>query len=249
MSTTEVVVGRIGKAHGIRGEVSVELRTDEPERRFADGAVLGTRTPRGTAPHGPDRPPPLTVRRTRWHQSPAAGHLREVADRTAAEALRGLIAGRRGRPGRGARGPRGVLRPPAGRARGGHHRRRRGRRGRRRDARRRPGPARGAHRRRPRGAGAVRDRARPGRRRGRAAASRSPTGPGLLTPLPRTRAERAHRRRLDLPRVPRAAAAVAGRQGAGRRRCSTYTCTTCGTGPTTGTAPSTTRRTAAAPAW
>ncbi len=43
----EVVVGRIGKAHGIKGEVSVEPRTDEPERRFADGAVLGTRTPRG----------------------------------------------------------------------------------------------------------------------------------------------------------------------------------------------------------
>ena len=35
-----VVVGRIGKAHGSRGEVSVEPRTDEPERRFATGAVL-----------------------------------------------------------------------------------------------------------------------------------------------------------------------------------------------------------------
>ena len=47
----EVVVGRIGKAHGIKGEVSVEPRTDEPERRFADGAVLATRTPRGDEPH------------------------------------------------------------------------------------------------------------------------------------------------------------------------------------------------------
>ena len=40
MSTTQVVVGRIGKPHGIRGELSVEPRTDEPERRFAVGAVL-----------------------------------------------------------------------------------------------------------------------------------------------------------------------------------------------------------------
>ena len=49
----EVVVGRIGKAHGVKGEVSVEPRTDEPERRFAVGAVLApgrraapSRTPR-----------------------------------------------------------------------------------------------------------------------------------------------------------------------------------------------------------
>lgn len=35
-----VVVGRIGKAHGIRGEVTVEVRTDEPEVRFAPGSSL-----------------------------------------------------------------------------------------------------------------------------------------------------------------------------------------------------------------
>ncbi len=90
MSTTEVVVGRIGKAHGIKGEVSVELRTDEPERRFTDGTVLVTRTPAGTAPHGPGRPTSLTVRRTRWHQSRLLVTFAEVPDRTAAEAVRGL---------------------------------------------------------------------------------------------------------------------------------------------------------------
>ena len=52
MEDIEVVVGRIGKAHGVKGVVSVEPRTDEPERRFADGAVLATRTPRGDEPHG-----------------------------------------------------------------------------------------------------------------------------------------------------------------------------------------------------
>ena len=86
----EVVVGRIGKAHGIKGEVSVEPRTDEPERRFADGAVLSTRTPRGIEPHTADRPTTLTVRRTRWHQSRLLVTFVGVDDRTAAEKLRGL---------------------------------------------------------------------------------------------------------------------------------------------------------------
>jgi len=90
MSTTEVVVGRIGRPHGVKGEVSVEVRTDEPERRFADGAVLRTQTPRGGAPHGPGRPATLTVERTRWHQARLLVTFAEVADRTAAEALRGL---------------------------------------------------------------------------------------------------------------------------------------------------------------
>ncbi|MFD0785138.1 ribosome maturation factor RimM, partial [Micromonospora azadirachtae] len=37
-----LIVGRIGKPHGIRGEVTVEVRTDEPDVRFAPGAVLRT---------------------------------------------------------------------------------------------------------------------------------------------------------------------------------------------------------------
>jgi 16S rRNA processing protein RimM len=91
MTGTEVVVGRIGKAHGIKGEVSVELRTDEPERRFGDGAVLRTRNPQGQRPHGPDRPERLTVRSTRWHQSRLLVVFEEVKDRTQAEAVRGLL--------------------------------------------------------------------------------------------------------------------------------------------------------------
>ncbi len=39
----EVVVGRIGRAHGIRGELNVDLRTDEPERRFAPGSSVVVR--------------------------------------------------------------------------------------------------------------------------------------------------------------------------------------------------------------
>jgi 16S rRNA processing protein RimM len=91
MSTHEVVVGRIGRPHGIHGELSVELRTDEPERRFAVGATLGARTPHGTAPLGANRPAALTVRSTRWHQSRLLVRFEEVDDRTAAEGLRGLV--------------------------------------------------------------------------------------------------------------------------------------------------------------
>ena len=39
----QVVVARIGKPHGIRGEVTVQLFTDAPQERFARGEVLGTR--------------------------------------------------------------------------------------------------------------------------------------------------------------------------------------------------------------
>ena len=53
MEHIEVVVARVGRPHGIRGEVTVELRTDEPDRRFADGTTL-----RAEPPAGPPRAPP-----------------------------------------------------------------------------------------------------------------------------------------------------------------------------------------------
>ena len=40
MGTSRVVVGRLGRPHGIRGEVTVEIRTDEPELRFAPGSSV-----------------------------------------------------------------------------------------------------------------------------------------------------------------------------------------------------------------
>ena len=41
----QLVVARIGRAHGIKGDVTVEVRTDEPELRLAPGAVLATDPP------------------------------------------------------------------------------------------------------------------------------------------------------------------------------------------------------------
>ncbi len=87
METIEVVVGRIGKPHGVRGEVTLDVRTDEPERRFAVGAVLRAEPPRGSA----TRLTTLTVARARWHQSTLLVAFEEIADRTGAEAARGLV--------------------------------------------------------------------------------------------------------------------------------------------------------------
>ena len=89
--TPEVVVGRIGRAHGVRGELSVEPRTDEPERRFTDGAVLLTRAPGGAGDVPAGRPSTLTIARSRWHQSRLLVTFEEVHDRTTAETLTGLV--------------------------------------------------------------------------------------------------------------------------------------------------------------
>ena len=55
--TVEVVVGVVGRPHGVRGEVAVEPRTDEPDRRFAPGQQLRSE----------DSPRTLTVASMRWH--------------------------------------------------------------------------------------------------------------------------------------------------------------------------------------
>ncbi|MGY1705768.1 ribosome maturation factor RimM [Geodermatophilus sp. SYSU D00697] len=82
--TDTVVVGRIGRPHGVRGEVTVEVRTDDPDLRFADGAVLLTE---------PAARGPLTVAGRRWHRDVLLLLLegpdgRVVDSREAAEELR-----------------------------------------------------------------------------------------------------------------------------------------------------------------
>ena len=86
MEEIEVVVGRVGKPHGIRGEVTVDVRTDEPERRYVVGARLRAEPPRGGS-----APAYLTVARTRWHQGVLLVAFEEVPDRNAAEAVRGTV--------------------------------------------------------------------------------------------------------------------------------------------------------------
>ena len=65
MDTIDVVIGRIGKPHGVRGEVTVEVRTDEPDRRFVAGTPVRAERPNGAGAPWSE----LTVVATRWHQT------------------------------------------------------------------------------------------------------------------------------------------------------------------------------------
>jgi 16S rRNA processing protein RimM len=78
-STDTVVVGRIGRPHGVRGEVTVEVRSDDPDLRFFPGAVLRT---------DPAARGPLTVAGKRWHREILLLTIEGVDSREAAEALR-----------------------------------------------------------------------------------------------------------------------------------------------------------------
>lgn len=73
---TEVVVGHIVRPHGVRGEVVVEVRTDEPHERFYPEATYAT--DQGD----------LVAEKVRWHQGRPMLTLRGITDRTAAEGLR-----------------------------------------------------------------------------------------------------------------------------------------------------------------
>jgi 16S rRNA processing protein RimM len=106
-----VIVGRIGRPHGIRGEVVVGVRTDEPDLRFAVGAVLdaerilapdtgaragqqaGAAGVQRTDPAGAQRAEPagdkLTVATARWHSGQLLIGFAGIADRTTAGQLTG----------------------------------------------------------------------------------------------------------------------------------------------------------------
>lgn len=78
----QLVVARIGRAHGIKGEVTVEVRTDEPELRLGPGAVLLT---------DPASAGPLTIETGRVHSGRLLLRFEGVRDRNAAEALRNIL--------------------------------------------------------------------------------------------------------------------------------------------------------------
>lgn len=80
MSAELITVGRIGRPQGLRGEVRVEVRTDEPELRFTPGSILHT-----------DAGSTLTVDTSRAHGPGWVIRFEGIADRTAAESLRGIM--------------------------------------------------------------------------------------------------------------------------------------------------------------
>jgi 16S rRNA processing protein RimM len=78
----QLVVGRIGRPHGIRGDVAVDVRTDDPELRFAVGSVLKTE---------PAASGPLTITAARWHSGRLLVSFAGFEDRGQADELRGLL--------------------------------------------------------------------------------------------------------------------------------------------------------------
>jgi len=82
--SSSTVIARIGKPHGLLGEVTVQLHTDEPERRLAVGTLIDTEAAPGTGV-----PRALTVRSTRVHNGVWLVAFEQVPDRTGAESLRG----------------------------------------------------------------------------------------------------------------------------------------------------------------
>lgn len=85
-----IVVGRIGRPHGIRGEVVIGVRTDEPDLRFAVGATLDVRSTSDDA--GPENGAGgerLTVASVRWHSGQLLVAFAGITDRTAASELTG----------------------------------------------------------------------------------------------------------------------------------------------------------------
>jgi len=80
-----VIVGRVRKAHGIRGELVVEPITDTPERIFAPGQRVFAGTVRGDL--APDRRELHVDRATRFKEGFIVA-FREIADRTTAEQWR-----------------------------------------------------------------------------------------------------------------------------------------------------------------
>ncbi len=81
----ELVIGRVVKAHGVTGELVVEVRTDDPDQRFAPGAILHGRPARGgtTRDH--------TIESVREHGGRLLVRLSGVGDRGTADALRGVM--------------------------------------------------------------------------------------------------------------------------------------------------------------
>ncbi|MDO4791241.1 MAG: ribosome maturation factor RimM [Buchananella hordeovulneris] len=76
-----LTVAVIGSAHGLRGEVRLDVRTDSPAQRLAPGTVLPTDSEVFAE---------LTVARVRRDGEKVFARFEEVADRTAAEQLRGV---------------------------------------------------------------------------------------------------------------------------------------------------------------
>jgi 16S rRNA processing protein RimM len=76
-------VGRLTKAHGLKGAIKVELYTDAPERRFVPGAVFTLQVPTSSPWHGKT----LELIELKWYNLQPVAFFKNVSDRSAAEGL------------------------------------------------------------------------------------------------------------------------------------------------------------------
>jgi 16S rRNA processing protein RimM len=81
----DLVVGRVVKAHGVTGEVAVDVRTDDPETRFAPGTRLRAR-PKGGRPEQA-----YVIDSAREHSGRLLVRFAGVGDRETADSLRGTV--------------------------------------------------------------------------------------------------------------------------------------------------------------
>lgn len=82
-NSTQLRVGRLTKAHGLKGAIKLEMFTDDPERRFVPGAVFTLQVPTSSPWHGKT----LELTELRWYNGHPVGFFKGVSDRTAAEGL------------------------------------------------------------------------------------------------------------------------------------------------------------------
>jgi 16S rRNA processing protein RimM len=80
---TQLRVGRLTKAHGLKGGLKLELFTDDPDRRFTPGASFSLQVPESSPWHGRR----IELAELRWYNGQPVGFFVDVADRTAAESL------------------------------------------------------------------------------------------------------------------------------------------------------------------
>jgi 16S rRNA processing protein RimM len=80
---SQVRVGRLTKAHGLKGALKVELYTDDPARRFVPGATFTLQVPASSPWHGRT----LELAELKWYNAHAVAFFKDVPDRTAAETL------------------------------------------------------------------------------------------------------------------------------------------------------------------
>ena len=82
-SKTQLRVGRLTKAHGLKGAIKIELYTDAPERRFVPGAVFTLQVPTSSPWHGKT----IELVELKWYNTHPVAFFKDVPDRSTAETL------------------------------------------------------------------------------------------------------------------------------------------------------------------